>query len=661
MTIITEFTLTENQYISDLALEIEHKLTHLAAPTGRGKTTFVVDQLSAGSKVIMVCPVNVQVKQLAHDFRDNEKVQCITSDDKTNGLYGDIIICVYDQLAKILDSGLHPSHYVIVIDEAHKLYQAANYRSKALSVLLDAISDGIFKQVLTVSATFQPDIFPFTFDEQIVIKHEQKQKPPMEVVFHKSKKFMDQFLLSTVPSQDQISIIRLNNKAQIKHAKLCFEQQDLRVFEIHSDNQKSPEVINFLETSLVTDYDIVLTTSLLDEAINIKNTNIESVHIYHKLHCDEINQFIGRNRQSQPEVYLHLLNSELNREEVDITKKRREIEDLCDVTLSYCLGISKNSGDFSRVVADINATAKHCQGFEPLFYDYRENEAPSINKVSILAKLYDISMEAQYVNDISLHFALKCTNCFSDVDIFDSTITDGDDEIDAIIEQANEMQESARVTAVDECALEIGATMENMNEITIDDVEALVNTHRNTGIKGDVAKEWRNLCRILSVADAFDAVQKNRTAEIWVFQKSIEHFIHLKPLFNVLIADLKAHGQVTLVGSDNIKSYFIKALSKAAKEKKGFKQLVKKLQINGLEVLENNKFKMTSRFALKFIRESTDGEPYRSGNVTKCTITAVGKFGYKYYINSLRSSERKKRIRSVVMVQGNVNSDCVPL
>ncbi len=191
MTITTEFTLTENQFISDLPLEIKHKLTHLEAPTGRGKTTFVVEQLAKKTKVIMLCPVKVQVAQLAHDFKGNKKVQCITGDEKSNGLHGDIIICVYDRLQQLIDSGIHLSHYTLVVDEAHKVYQAASYRSAALSVIVEQIIKGSFKQVLTISATFQPDIFPIDFDEQIVVEHQHENQPDIEVMYYEKKTYME--------------------------------------------------------------------------------------------------------------------------------------------------------------------------------------------------------------------------------------------------------------------------------------------------------------------------------------------------------------------------------------------------------------------------------------------------------------------------------------
>jgi hypothetical protein len=647
MTIMTELALSENQYISDLAIEIKHKLTHLSAPTGRGKTTFIVNELSKHSKIIMVCPVNIQVRQLASDFRDNPKVQCITGDEKSINLHGDIIICVYDRLAQLLDSGLRANHYTLVIDEAHKIYQAANYRSKALSVLVDAISDDTFKQVLTVSATFQPDIFPFSFDEIISIAFDQADKPPMEVVFYKERDFIEQYLLSIAPTEGHIAIIRLNNKEQIKHAKLCFEQKNLRVLEIHSDNQKSIDVTTFLATSLVTGFDIVLTTSLLDEAINIKNTNVESVHLFHKLHCDEINQFIGRNRKSQPDVFLHLLESELNREDIDIARSRLEVEDLCDAALNFCLKIAKTPSEFSRVVSNINITTKHCQGFEPLFYDFRERELPSINEVSVLAKLYDISMEAQYVNDDSLHFSLLGTGCFSSVELFSSDITACDDELSAIIEQATTAQDSARAAAIEACCVELGMN-DLSKQVTAGDVEALASKYNQSGIKGEVTTEWSRLCLILPVDQALDAVMKGRAQAVWAFQKSIEHLLYVRPFFDKLKTDLKLHGQVKLVGADTINKYFVQALSNAASKQEGFKKFIKKLKVAGLEVQANNKFKLSSKFIYAFIRDCTEHIEYRSGGVQFFTISKIGQFGYDYNINALRSSEKKNRTRRAV-------------
>jgi len=642
MTIVTKFTLTENQYLSDLTIDIKHQFTHLEAPTGRGKTTFIIEELAKKSKIIMACPTKVQVAQLDHDFRENQKVQCITGNENSNALYGDVIICVYDKLNGLLDSGRHFSTYTLVIDEAHKMYQAASYRRNAIAVLLDAISDGRFKQVLTVSATFQPDIFPFDFDEQIVIEHQYEHQPDIDVIYYKEKVLMEQGLLTITPSEGKVAIIRINNKKHIELAKIAFELRGLKVLVIYSDIQKSQAVIDFLETSLISGYDIVLTTSLLDEAINIKNENIESVHIFNKLHCDEIKQFVGRCRKSVPDVYLHLLNFELNFGGISFKAERERVERLCETSLDFCNQLSNGRNDFSKTVRQINETVKFHHNFSPLYYDYQESNAPSIDEVSLLAKLYDISMEDQYNTDETLGQSLEGLKCFSNVDFFDSDVAKIDKETDFLIEQATAAQLAERDKAIDECVSELNNDEE---KLSIDGVNLLAEKYEQSGIKGDITFDWKGLCSILSVEQALDAVKNDRKQAVWGFYTALECRLELIPFFTAMKEDLKREGKLDLVGSDAINLYFLKALRTAVKKQEGLKDFLKKLNVNGITVKDNNQFMLCNRFLFKFIRDFTQYEEKRSGGIQSFVITDIGPFDYDYNINSLRTSNTKRRIR----------------
>lgn len=645
MTIITNYDLTENQYISGLNIEIKHQLTHLEAPTGRGKTTFIIEALAKKLKIIMVCPVKVQVAQLAHDFRDKPKVQCITGKEGSNAISGDIIICVYDKLKGLLDSGRHFSSYMLVIDEAHKMYQAASYRRNALSVLLDAITNGSFKQVLTVSATFQPDIFPFNFDEQIVIEHQHEHQPDISVIYYKKKPLMEQSLLTITPSEGKVAIIRINNKKQIELAKIGFELRGFKVLVIYSDIQKSQAVIDFLETSLISGYDIVLTTSLLDEAINIKNENIESVHLFHKLHCDEIKQFVGRCRKSVPDVYLHLLNSELNYSEVSFQTERERVERLCETSLDFCNQLATSRNDFSKTVRQINETVKSHHSFTPLYYDYQDNEAPSIDKVSILAKLYSLSMDEQYKSDQSLGQSLVDLKCFDSIELVDSEIEESDTATDSLIEQATEIQLAEREKAIEECINEMSELKSDDEKLSFGDVDSIAEKYEQSGIKGDVTSDWKGLCLILPVEQALDAVKNDRKQAVWDFYTAIEYRLDLIPFFEVIRADLKQVEKIDFVGSDAVNRYFLDAIRAAVKKQDGLKGFLKKLNINAIKVKDNNQIKLCNRFLFKFIRNFTLHEENRSGGVQSFTITGIGPFGYDYNINSLRTSKTKPRFR----------------
>lgn len=645
MTNITNATLPEDQYLSDLTIDIKHQLTHLEAPTGRGKTTFIIEELAKKSKIIMVCPTKVQVAQLAHDFRDNPKVQCITGKETTNTLYGDIIICVYDKLKGLLDSGRHFSTYMLVIDEAHKMYQAASYRRNAIAVLLDAISDGSFKQVLTVSATFQPEIFPFDFDEQIILEHQHEHQPDIDVIFYKKKRLMEQELYTIKPSEGKVSIIRINNKEQIELAKTTFEIKGLKVFVIHSDNQHSQAVRDVLETSLIGDYDIVLATSLIDEAINIKNENIESVHIFHKLHCDEIKQFVGRCRNSVPKVCLHLLNGDMNFGEVNFKAEQERVEKLCDTSLDFCEQLSHGKNGYSKAVRQINETVKSHQGFTPLYYNYEENGAPSIDEVSLLAKHYELSMEEQYNTDQMLGQSLLDLKCFNAVTLIDSEVIDIDEKTDALMEKATAVQHAEREEAIDECVNELGELSGNNEKLSVDDVRLLAEKYEQSGIKGDILSDWKGLCLILPVEQALDAVKNDRKQAVWGFYTALEYRLELIPFFETMKEGLKREGKLDLIGSDAVNRYFLDAIRAAVTKQKGLKSFLKKLNPKGITVKENNQFMLCNRYLFKFIRDFTQYEEKRSGGIQSFVITGIGPFGYNYNINSLRTSNTKRRIR----------------
>ena len=103
------------------------------------------------------------------------------------------------------------------------------------------------------------------------------------------------------------------------------------------------------------------------------------------------------------------------------------------------------------------------------------------------------------------------------------------------------------------------------------------------------------------------------------------------------------------------------ALRKAAKKQEGFKDFIRKLDINGLTVQKNNKFKLTSRYIYAFIRDFTDFEENRSGGKQTFTITAIGPFGYDYNIRAIKTSSTGKRPRSHEINVTTPEVDVVPL
>jgi hypothetical protein len=645
MTLLTTFTLEQDQFISDLPIKIEHYLTHLGAPTGRGKTTFIIEELAKKSKIIIACPVKVQVAQLDHDFKDDPRVQCLTANDTSNSLYGDVIVCVYDKLQSLLASGINFSEYTLVIDEAHKIYQAASYRESALTPILNAIDDHTFKQVITISATFQPDIFPLEFNERIEVLHRNNSQPKAEVHFYKNRTSLEERLLTIYPTDGKVVIIRLNDKKAIKQMKVGFEMQDMRVLEIHSDNQKSSEVIQFLETSHIADYDIVLCTSLLDEAINIKNTNIEMVHIFGKLHCDEIKQFIGRCRKSSPEFCLHLLNFELNRVKIEFSEERKSLESLCSHALGLCNELHKLGSSMSSAVSKVNYTVECHQHFSPIRYDSRDNLPPSINDIALLAKLYTATMEAQYLNDHTLNKALIGLNCFESVKFFDANTDEHRDVVCEILAQVSEAQENTRNLAIADYLAAAVCTENDVTNLTTSIINELAEEHQQSGPISDIAQSMLKLSLVLPTDQALDAIKQNREQQVLAFAHSVQKRLEIIPIMDVIKEDLKRDGKVVLNGQKAIEEYFLEAYRQFAKKNSEFKNFIGKLNITGFSVQKNNKFKLTSRFIYAIIRDFTVCEEKRSGGKQSFIISKIGAFGYDYNIRSIKTSSRAKILR----------------
>ena len=173
-------------------------------------------------------------------------------------------------------------------------------------------------------------------------------------------------------------------------------------------------------------------------------------------------------------------------------------------------------------------------------------------------------------------------------------------------------------------------------------LQSLVENHEQSGEVGEVASSWNALCLILPTEQALDVVMKNREVTVWEFHSAVTKRIDYQPFFNKIKADITRDGQVALIGSDAINKYFIDALSTYAKKNPDFKDFIGKLSGSKIQVLKNNKFKLSNRFLYTFIRGFTDHEEKRSGGVQCFIIKDIGLFGYDYKIRQLMAASPKR-------------------
>lgn len=300
------FILSNGQYLSDLDLPPFQKKTiiYLQAPTGAGKTTFFAKLSAQGQKVIIALPYRVSVTQAKAIYEKNDRGKFslqhafVYGESKPINPAVRCIFCTYDMLPSVMRSLPYPKHWSLVIDEAHNLYKAGKFRNQAITNVVSGIESGVFRHCVLISAELSPDFLPIDLDHSIHVKRADPVPRRISLLVHESSTDLTSHVCQLKPKPGNLLIIRINNKKLQQFYAKAFAQQKQKVLVVNKVTQQSEAVSSFLEDQEVPeDVDIVLTTSLLDEAINIKNRNVEGLYIVGgKVHSVEIVQFLGRVR-----------------------------------------------------------------------------------------------------------------------------------------------------------------------------------------------------------------------------------------------------------------------------------------------------------------------------------------------------------------------------
>lgn len=320
-----EFHLKQGQYLTDSDVFVQkNALTMLQAGTGVGKTTVVTDKFSKDyDYVLMVMPSVLKVTELKeahkkqfsgteyHFFYDKH----VPSETTFRKGRKYVVICTYEKLEKVrecLPKGFEDKT-LLVVDECHKLYSAGSYRYEALNSLLYSILKKKFPTIVFLTATFTEHCWKtldIPLDHTYTVYSENILNRNVEVVLLKKG---DQYsfvhlvvervhTMKKKGKRDKI-LIRLNNRKKCEMLAKLFESMfKLKVLVVHSKNKHEDAVKGmFQRQEIPKDIDVVLSTSIMDEAINLNNLQeeIDSVFILGKdAHPEELVQFLGRLRNA---------------------------------------------------------------------------------------------------------------------------------------------------------------------------------------------------------------------------------------------------------------------------------------------------------------------------------------------------------------------------
>lgn len=388
-----ELQLRPNQYLSAFDIKIvPNKFTFLVAPTGAGKTTFTMEELKVQFKVVLILvPTQAKVMELQNEYSGKAPLLCEylffcanENPEETIRRFKGVIVATYDKFDKIIQLMSNPQKKasLLVIDEAHKLYSAGSFRDDALTPVICHLQKRSILTILFLTATKTTELFDqlkIDIDQEILVKH---QNPPVRDIRVTSLSNGDQYtaiaiieqkIRELIKSSDSSKgkcgktiIVRVNSRDKCENMKRYFEKRHkLKCIVVHSKTKNQSEVKEVFETQKIpTGVDIVFTTSIMDEAVNLNNPEIEidSVFVLGKqAHVEELVQFIGRLRIANVPCHI-LLHTGLSRSDQDPEKLHRKH--------------LKRLNDFITRVNDIaKALASLAEDYK---FDLQDNDKPSI-------------------------------------------------------------------------------------------------------------------------------------------------------------------------------------------------------------------------------------------------------------------------------------------
>lgn len=409
------------------AMVYEGCRTLIRSDTGTGKTTWVLKELSKHHRILMLVPLVSQIKQLLAEYGGNGGQIIFLSGsssshfEETRDLRSaQVIVATYDYLRNLFQrKDMDWKQYLLVVDEVHKTYSAGSYRDSALnpvlymlSITLSSYQKGTakFKGCIMLTATWSEHMARYAKivpEQRINTKNLNNlhrtltiRNRPQEGKWHWIE---DVACLADTGIKGDLKpgivLVRLNSNKQMLLAKAAFEKMEFKVMMISRKYMNVEEVRESIEAQcLNTDYNIILTTSILDEAINLNNKEgqINSVHLVGRwAHPEEIVQFAGRLRKATPPIYLHLQQSDWPEAE----PKDKPAYTLLDAHHNRMTNIATNmrnvlnsvpegndSQDMKSKVTQINATFERTMDCHLLALS--STKKPWVNSAGILAAIY---------------------------------------------------------------------------------------------------------------------------------------------------------------------------------------------------------------------------------------------------------------------------------
>lgn len=296
--------ITENQIKAIFDSIATGDKTLITAPTGSGKTTSFLRYVKKyNKKIIFLLPYVSTTKQVNNEHMQQGKIVSFYGSKKVD-LTGNeqVIIATYDkaaQIRKLVDK----NDYTLVLDEGHNIVSQYNFRRQAMISVKKL--EQLARSVIHITAT--PVGLKSDYDNIYNFTKKRSFKK-VNVVDRKHKAELMSLIVNNSKSRC-LDIVRINNKReqqQIKDSLINanhYSKDEILI--LNSDLKDEKEFINLINNEkIASNYRLLLTTSLIDDGVNIKNKNINNIYFYGSLDINALLQFPSRCRAGFNEMFI---------------------------------------------------------------------------------------------------------------------------------------------------------------------------------------------------------------------------------------------------------------------------------------------------------------------------------------------------------------------
>lgn len=313
---------------------LEQRGLHLIqAPTDAGKTYSLLNKADGifeklakkypNRNFIIACPNRVQNLQNQSAYHVFALVGGATVDINKH-----VTSMVYEKASEVLDEYLGAKkELTLVIDEAHQLVYAENYRGEAVE-MLEKLSEKAYN---TIHLTATPRVLLdcYNYDSVIEFKLTNPQNANnLEKLYIVPVDDIDNSLIHqirTINNNDKKALVLIDSKDSIEFYKEFLTKYKLRTGTVTGDNKKGNELYNSIinKSKIPDDYDVALGTSALECGTNILNKNIVMIIVVKRkdrFNLDKVEQGFARLR-TKNEYSLLLIKNYEQKEKLNILDK----------------------------------------------------------------------------------------------------------------------------------------------------------------------------------------------------------------------------------------------------------------------------------------------------------------------------------------------------